>query len=180
MYAGVTSTNVHNTELLLEKINKKLEIDFHYSIDIDGFELFQLDLLDVVLESDIDALWEANKAAIIWHNHFVDANGLLEIALDRYKNMNDIYDYLMFLSINNTDEFTLVAPKYKIDTTNLPYAVKDLEQKQKALKDFIKDIKTVMARFESYDQLSIAGYYKTSKNIRAINRRMKNTSFAQI
>jgi TRAP-type C4-dicarboxylate transport system substrate-binding protein len=104
----------------------------------------------------------------------------LEIALDKYKNINDIYDYLMFISINKTDEFTLVAPKYKIDTTDLPYAIKDLEQKQKVLKDFIKDIKTVMARLESYDQLVIAGYYKTSKNIRALNRRMRNTSFAQI
>jgi hypothetical protein len=171
------AANIHNTNLLISNINSKLLTDFKYSLDISGFDDLVEQLFDETIEYDADLLRELNKSVIIWGAYFNDILSLLHISIEQYKNVQDIYDYLVDIAITNVDEFQLVAPKYKIDTRNLPLAIKEAEQKNSDSKEYVKKIKTIILRFESYEELMRSGYYKTSRLLRHIESRSRNISF---
>lgn len=177
MPVGVTNINVYHTVSLIDSINAKLQKDFKYSINIDGLDVLINDLLDISLECDLDTMRELNKSTTLWAAYLSEINSLLNIAMEQYKNVQDIYAYLVNIAITDVDTFQLIAPKYKIDTTNLPYAIKEVERKNQESKDFVKTLKTVVSRLDSYEQLMKAGYYKTSRVIRSISRRERNISF---
>lgn len=179
MAVGVT-TNVYHTESMITSVNAKLLKDFKYEISIAGLDALVDNLLDVSLECNIEEVRDMNKATSIWATYLSETVGLLTIAIEQYKNVQDIYAYLVNIAITDVDQFKLVAPKYKIDTTNLPYAIKEVENKNKEIKTFVQTLKVIISRLESYEQLMRAGYYKTGRILRSFARRERNISFASI
>lgn len=178
MHADARITNnIAGTERLLSKISEKTKRDFGYEIGISGFENLYNTLVDEALEYDIDLMRELNKDTIIWHNYFTDIIGLLSKACEQYKNVSEIYTYLLSISITDADLFAITAPKYKIDSTNIPYAIKEIEQKQSDVSDVIKNFKLAVSRLTSYDKFVIGEYYKTSRIIRASIKNERNISF---
>lgn len=178
MHADARITNnIAGTERLLSKISDKTKRDFGYEIGISGFENLYNTLVDEALEYDIDLMRELNKDTIIWHNYFTDIIGLLSKACEQYKNVSEIYTYLLSISIIDADLFAITAPKYKIDSTNIPYAIKEIEQKQSDVSDVIKNFKLAVSRLTSYDKFVIGEYYKTSRIIRASIKNERNISF---
>ena len=178
MHADARITNnIAGTERLLSKISEKTKRDFGYEIGISGFENLYNTLVDEALEYDIDLMRELNKDTIIWHNYFTDIIGLLSKACEQYKNVSEIYTYLLSISITDADLFAITAHKYKIDSTNIPYAIKEIEQKQSDVSDVIKNFKLAVSRLTSYDKFVIGEYYKTSRIIRASIKNERNISF---
>lgn len=161
----------------IDAINTKLGPDFKYTIDLrflDEFFANTNDLMDV----DEDSLRNVNKASSEWHSYLENLIALLQMSLDRYNNMLDIYKYLESISVKQVDLFQLSAPKYKIDATNVPYAIKIVEQKNKEYSLLTKQIKILIGKLESYNAYSIAIYFKTSGLIRSLERRQRNYAFA--
>lgn len=178
MHADVqTINNISGTEKLLSKISDKTKQDFGYEIGISGFENLYNNLVDEALESDIDFMRELNKGTTIWHNYFTDVIGLLSKFAEQYKNVSDIYTYLLSISITDQDLFAITAPKYKIDSTNIPYAIKEIERKQADVSNLVKSMKLAISKLTSYDKFVIGEYYKTSRIIRAFNKAERNISF---
>ena len=172
--------NVYHTETLINNINAKLFKDFKYEVSIAGLDVLVNNLLDVSMEYDMDEVREMNKSTSIWATYLSEVNSLLSIAIEQYKNVQDIYAYLVHIAIADVEQFQLVAPKYKIDTTNLPYAIKEVETKNKEIKTFVQNLKVIISRLESYEQLMRAGYYKTGRLLRSFAKRERNISFASI
>ena len=171
------TNNIAGTERLLAKISEKIKRDFGYEIGISGFENLYNNLVDEALEYDIDLMRELNKDTIVWHNYFTDVLGLLGKACDQYKNVSEIYTYLLSISITDGDLFASTAPKYKIDSTNIPYAIKEIEQKQSDITAEVKSVKLAISKITSYDKFVIGEYYKTSRIIRASIKNERNISF---
>jgi carboxypeptidase C (cathepsin A) len=73
--------------------------------------------------------------------------------------------------------FALTASKYKIDTTNIPYAIKEIEQKQTDVSAVVKNFKLAISKLTSYDKFVVGEYYKTSRIIRASIKNERNISF---
>ena len=73
--------------------------------------------------------------------------------------------------------FAITAPKYKIDSTNIPYAIKEIERKQADVSNLVKSMKLAISKLTSYDKFVIGEYYKTSRIIRAFNKAERNISF---
>ena len=178
--AESVNINVYHTENMISTVNAKLLKDFKYEISIVGLDMLVNNLLDISLECDMDAMRDMNKSTSIWATYLSETVGLLTIAIEQYKNVQDIYAYLVNIAITDVDQFQLVAPKYKIDTTNLPYAIKEVENKNKEIKTFVQTLKVIISRLESYEQLMRAGYYKTGRVLRSFARRERNLSFASI
>jgi hypothetical protein len=133
--------------------------------------------VDEALEYDIDLMRELNKDILIWHNYFTDIIGLLTKSCEQYKNVSDIYTYLLSISVTDADAFAITAPKYKIDTTNIPYAIKEIEQKQTDVSAVVKNFKLAISKLTSYDKFVVGEYYKTSRIIRASIKNERNISF---
>lgn len=178
MHADVQNiNNIAGTERLLSKISEKTKRDFGYEIGIFGFENLYNNLVDEALEYDIDLMRELNKDTLMWHNYFTDIIGLLTKAGEQYKNVSDIYTYLLSISVTDSDLFAITAPKYKIDTTNIPYAIKEIEQKQTDVSAVVKKFKLAISKLTSYDKFVVGEYYKTSRIIRASIKNERNISF---
>ncbi len=169
--------NFNSLNRVIDIVNARIGPDFHYTIDINGFDEFLFNTNDLS-DVDIDTLRTINKASSEWHSYIVNLTSLLAMSLDRYSNMVDIYNYLTSISVKNVDLFQLSAPKYKIDATNVPYAIKIVEQKTKEYSLLVKNIKILIGKLESYDAYSVSIYFKTSGLIRSIERRQRNYAFA--
>ena len=169
--------NFNSLNRIIDAINVKIGPDFKYTINITGLDEFLINTNDL-MDVDEDSLRNVNKASSEWHSYITNLIALLEMSLDRYNNMLDIYKYLESISVKHVDLFQLSAPKYKIDATNVPYAIKIVEQKNKEYSLLVKQIKILIGKLESYDAYSVAIYFKTSGLIRSIERRQRNYAFA--
>jgi hypothetical protein len=163
-------------ENLITRINNKIKNDFGITITLEGLDEIR-DEFNFVLDYQIDELKELNKSCLLWITYLTDLNGILFFYSDQYKNVRDIYEYLVSISVKATDEFIAVAPKYKIDVTDIPYAIKFLEDKIENLSQTIKDFKIMMSNIESYKKFMIANYYRSLKLIQQSTKREWNVSF---
>ena len=158
------------------RINNQLQRDFGITVNLEGLDDIREEF-DFILDYQIDELRELNKSCLLWATYLTDLHGVLFFYSDQYKNVRDIYEYLLSISVKDTDEFIEVAPKYKIDVTDIPYAIKILEDKVENLSLTIKDFKIMMSDIESYKKLMIANYYRSSKLIQNSTKREWNVSF---
>lgn len=173
---SISTSNITNTCSLLSILNEKLIIDFGYEININSFNEFYNYCMSSS-DIDIDSMRFIVKASLSWMQNLTDTIGLIDIAIDQYKNVLDIYDYLDNIAINNVDEFLIVGPKYKINTTNSVYAIKELEEKTSEIQMVIKSLKIAKSRIESYINFATSKYYKASQLVRTSQKREKNILF---
>jgi hypothetical protein len=82
------------------------------------------------------------------------------------------------ISIKNSEQFQLEAPKYKIPSDDLSAAIVLLKQKTDENLVIVKNFKTFLSYIESYIKFTKAVYYKTSAMIRQSEFRKINVSFA--
>ena len=160
---------------LLPPINRKLQNDFGYTINLDGLDEYR-NILSDLLDLDLEALLNAAKETMIWRSYLVDATGLLDIAIGKYQNVLDIYEYLDSVSIKDPDEFALAAPKYKIDSRNLPVAIKEVQAKKEEVVRFVKAIKMLRSDLDSVANYMLAMHYRCSALIISSDRRMSNAA----
>lgn len=169
--------NFNNINCIIDAVNTKIIVDFKYAINISGLDVFIYNTNELT-DVDIDELRMINKAASEWHSYLSHLIAVLNMSLDKYCNMLDVYKYLDSISVKQPELFQLSAPKYKIDATNLPYAIKIVESKNKEYSLLIKQIKLLIGKLESYSAYSSAIYFKTSGLMRSIERRKRNYAFA--
>ena len=157
-------------------LNEKLLLDFGYELSLQDFNEFYKFCI-ITTDVDVDSMRHIVKVSTMWESQLVDMVGLIDMALDQYKNVVEIYEYLDNIAIKKVDEFIKVGPKYHIDTNDIPYAIKDIEQKTKDVELIIKSLKIVKARLESYIKFTTNSYYKASNVVRNSHKREKNISF---
>lgn len=178
---AVQDTTTTNNKLpptwdLIDKVNQKLQKDFGFQISIEGFDDLQGEL-GSVLDFDLDELIDLNKSSMLWSLYLSDIVGCLNIAIEQYKNMMDIYEYLDSISVKNPDEFQMNAPKYKIDSRNLPIAIQVVAERKKELTTLVKLLKILATSLDAYKDYASANYYKTAALIASSRCRSYNTAF---
>ena len=161
---------------LIDRINPKLQKDFGFRISVEGFDDLQGDL-NSVLDFDLDELRDLNKSVTLWASYLTDLIGYLEIAIGQYKNMLHIYDHLDSIAIKDPDDFQRTAPKYKIDSRNVPMAIKTVEERKNELSAFVKCLKVLASSLAAYRDFMTASYYKTSALIVSSTSRAFNVAF---
>ena len=169
--------NFNNLNNIIDAVNAKISVDFKYEINISGLDMFIYNTNELT-DVDIDELRLINKSASEWHSYLSQLVAVLNLSLDRYCNMLDVYKYLDSIAVKQPELFQTSAPKYRIDATNLPYAIKTVENKNKEYSLLVKQIKLLIGKLESYSAYSSAIYFKTSGLMRSIERRKRNYSFA--
>lgn len=167
--------DIKNLLSLLPAVNQKLRRDFGYTVEIGELHK-ELGLLDEVLDFDIDNLLRAAKETIIWRTFVADVKGVLEVALGKYKNVLDVYEYLDSISVKDPEVFAISAPKYKIDTRNLPMAIKELQAKSDELGYYVKAIRMILADLESVEDYLRAIHHKCSSLVLGAERRSYNNA----
>lgn len=173
---SISTSNITNTCSVISILNEKLLLDFGYTLSLNSFDEFYTFCINVT-DVDIDSSRFVVKASLQWIPYLTDLVGLIDMAIDQYKNVLEIYEYLDHIAIKKVDEFLIVGPKYKINTNDIPYAIKELEQKTADVQLIIKSLKIVKSRIESYINFVIAKYYKASQIVRTSQKREKNISF---
>lgn len=161
---------------LIDQINPKLHRDFGFRISVEGFDDLQGEL-GSVLDFDLDELRDLNKSVTLWASHLTDTIGCLEIAIGQYKNMLDIYEHLDSIAIKDPDDFQRTAPKYKIDSRNIPIAIKTVAERKGELSGFVKRLKVLASALEACRDYMTANYYKTAALIASSTSRAFNTAF---
>ena len=161
---------------LIDKANPKLKRDFGFCISIEGFDDLQGEL-GSVLDFDLDELIDLNKSSMLWAVYLSDIIGHLNVSIERYKNMLDIYEYLDSISVKDPDEFQINAPKYKIDSRNIPIAIQIVTERKNDLTAFVKILKVLATSLDAYKDYASANYYKTSSLIASSRCRAYNNAF---
>lgn len=167
--------DIHNLLSLLPAVNQKLNRDFGYTVDI-GELNGELSALDEVLDFDVENLLNAAKESILWKTYTADVRAILEIALGKYKNVLDVYEYLDSISVKDPDLFSRTAPKYKIDTRNLPLAIKELQAKKEELGYYVKAIRMIIADCSSVEDYLNAIHHKCNALVLSAERRAFNSA----
>ena len=173
---SISTSNIDNTVAVIDILNEKLLLDFGYELSLRDFDEFYKFCI-ISTDVDIDSMRHIIKVSTMWETQLIDMVGLIDMAIDQYKNVVEIYEYLDKIAIKNVDEFIKVGPKYRIDTNDIPYAIKDIEQKTKDVQLIIKSLKIVKSRLESYIKFTTNSYYKASNIVRNSQKREKNISF---
>ena len=173
---SISTSNITNTCNIISILNEKLLLDFGYTLNLNAFDEFYMFCMNAT-DVDVDSSRFIVKASSQWSAYLTDLVGLIDMALDQYKNVFEIYEYLDHIAIKKVDEFLIVGPKYKINTNDIPYAIKELEQKTADVQLIIKSLKIVKSRIESYINFSIARHYKASQLVRTSQKRERNISF---
>lgn len=161
---------------LAEEINAKLFKRYQFQICIDGYTE-TLEDMDTILDVDKAKLFALSKEVNHWADYFVELNAALSIYIDMYTVVGDTYRYLMTLSKQNKTEFMILAPKYNISTRNCDTALAELTLKIEENKDFVKKMKIFSKILYSQEKKMTAYYYKTSKIISSIEKRMTSVGF---
>lgn len=162
---------------LVDKLNPIFKSQYNIEIDLNTFVDYKC-AVDDMMDNDIDTIRGINKASSMWTSYFVDIYGVAFLICDAYKNVRDIYAYLDSISIKNSDQFQIEAPKYKIPSDDISSAIIRLKQKTDEVTNTIKDFKLFLSYIEGYIKLTKAVYYKTSAMIRQHEFRLINASFA--
>lgn len=158
---------------LVDSTKDKLENNFNFSINIDGFDKLAEEL-DLVLDVDYDSLRQLNKETLFWYEYLSDLESMTEIYLDRFKNTLEIYTYLQFLTKKDKNEFLRLAPKYKISTRVFDDAVMELTKRKSDMELFVRNLKNIVKFLESYKRYTLFHYFRTSRLIRTSFKRFKN------
>lgn len=161
---------------LIKATEDKLYKNFNFKINIDGLnDLFKE--IDKVLEIDNDNLYRINKEILIWYSYISEIHALIEIYIDRFKNTLDVYSYLDALSKEDINEFSLIAPKYKINTRDTVAAVIELNQRKEEMNIFIKNLKGLNKVLLSYKNFLKSHYFKTNRLMIQNENKLKLSSF---
>ena len=168
--------HVKSTTKMILAVNDRIYRDFNIFVCLDGFGDF-CDAVNRVIDSDPCELREINKASLLWYAYLSEMSGLIETYAGQYKNIADIYAYLDSIAVKDSDTFQLVAPKYKINTTNLPAAINVLAEKTRDIGELNKGVKILLSRLESYKKYALMSYYKTSALIQSSLKRERNAAF---
>lgn len=158
---------------IIDKVNERLLAQYNINIDLGEIDTFADDLR-FVLDNDFETLYELNHACTVWMVYLQDIYSLLNMYLDQYVNVLDVYRYLDSISTTDPDQFDLIAPKYKIDTRSRPVAIKYLESKTEETNSFIKSLKLLISRVDSYIDFITSNYYRTSKLMLSSKSRLIN------
>jgi hypothetical protein len=174
----MVESNALNSMLrLVDKLNPLFKSQYNIEIDLNAIVDYKC-AVDEMMDNDIDSIRAINKASSMWTSYLSDIYGIAFLICDSYKNVRDVYSYLDSISIKNSEQFQLEAPKYKIPSDDLSSAIIILKQKTDDVTNIIKDFKSFLSYIEGYMKLTQAVYYKTSKMIRQNEFRVINTSFA--
>lgn len=158
----------------IEQINNRLSSQYGVTINLGEVDAF-MDDLRMVLDNDFDTLYELNHACSYWVVYLQDIMSLLSLYLDQFVNVLDVYNYLDSISTLDPDQFDIIAPKYKINTRNRPIAIKELESKMEDTNDYIKSLKLLISKIDSYIEFITANYYRTSKLMYSTTSRLINS-----
>lgn len=160
---------------LLPPINRRLRTDFRYEINLEGLEEYR-EHLSELMDLDVDSLMSAAKGTMLWKIHLVDSISVLDVAIGQYQNVLDIYTYLDSVAIKDPDEFALNAPKYKIDSRDLPLAIKIVQAKTDETAKFVKALKMLRAELDACADYMLAKHFKCVALVIGSERRMSNAS----
>ena len=171
------SNAIDNLFRLVDELNPIFNARYNMEIDLNNFVGYKCEV-DDMMDNDVDNMRYLNKASVLWTSYLTDLYGISFSIYDSYKNVHDIYVYLDSISIKNSDQFQLEAPKYKIRSDDLSAAIIMLKQKTDENNDILKKFKSFLSYIEAYIKFTKAVYYKTSSMIRQSEFRKINASFA--
>lgn len=151
---------------LIGLISPKIKAHFGVEISIDGLEETLRDI-DTVLETDFDSLRELYKQCIAWADYLGETNAIISIYLDQFRNTQDVYKYLEFLTKKDVDRFMVLAPRYKIATRDKSLALSELKVKIDDMKYFLDRYTYLCSKLESYIKLLNYHSYRIKRLINA-------------
>lgn len=172
----ITSDNIKNIMALMAEINPKLKKDFGINLTIEGFVSYR-DSVNGVTDVDADELQNICKSSMLWHIYLTDISGLIDVAIGKYQLVLDVYRYLDSIAVKDPDAFQIEAPKYRIDSRNIPIAIQVLEGKIEDVEELLKALKIVSSAMKTYAEYADDYSKKIAATIYAYNSRMQNNSF---